>query len=260
MATLAPRRMAVLPGHGFFFWSAIVMALLNVTAFSFQLAMGRSSFHVSPLIHAHALVFFGWVMIYLAQNVFATTGTLPLHRRLGWIAAFWIPLMVALGIAVTVYLTREGHVPFFFTPAFFLIMNPLEILVFAGLAAAAIMLRRKTQWHRRLIFCAMANIMGPAFGRLLPVPLMIPYATWGIFAGMMLFPLAGIIHDLRTRGRVHPAFLWGTGAIVACQLAIGPIAASSLGDAVYRAATTGSPGAAIAPHAYPPPPWAPRPA
>lgn len=257
MATLAPSRPSLIRGQGFWFYSALAMALTNVAGFSLQMAMGRSSFGAPPIVHSHAIVFFTWVFIYLAQNTFAATGNMALHRRLGWIAAGWMVLMVVMGTAVTVALTRAGRVPFFFTPGYFLVMNPLSVLVFAGLGAAAIAMRRQTQWHRRLHYCGMTMIMGPAMGRLLPAPLMIPYASWGIFAGVLLFPLAGVLHDLRRGGRVHPAWWVGIAVLVATQVSTGLIADSPIGRSLYAAVTAGSPGAAIAPLSYPKPPWMP---
>ena len=40
------------------------------------------------------------------------------------------------------------------------------------------------------------------------------------------------------------------------QIAINAITFSPVGVAIYRAVTNGSPGAAVAPLAFPPPPWA----
>ena len=133
----------------FFLPAAIAIAIVIVAGFSVQLAMGRSSFSSPLLVHAHAVVFMGWVALYLLQNIFATTGSMTLHRRLGWIGAVWIAPMVMLGCMVTVAMVRRGHVPFFFQPAHFLIFDPLAVFTFAGLAASAILLRRQTEWHRR---------------------------------------------------------------------------------------------------------------
>jgi hypothetical protein len=237
--------------HRFFLISAIVIAVLNVAAFSFAHAMGRSSFAAPWIVHAHAVVFFGWVTIYLLQNVFAATGSLRLHRRLGWIAAGWMVAMVVLGTAVTLRLAREGHVPFFFTPTYFLIMNPAGVLAFVGLSGWAIALRQ-TGWHKRLHVCGMAMIMGPALGRLLPVPLFIPYVGLILFAFMLLFPLSGVLSDWRRDGQVHPAWLRGIGVMVATQILIEVLGRSSLGVTFYSAVTAGTPGAAIPPLAYPP--------
>jgi len=70
----------------------------------------------------------------------------------------------------------------------------------------------------------------------------------------MLFPAAGVIADLRRTGRVHPAWWWGIAVIAATLLAIEAIAYSPLGDALYVAVTAGTPGAGVAPLAFPPMP------
>lgn len=236
---------------------AICIAAIVAFGFSLHLGMGRSTFAAPALVHAHALVFMGWVAIYVAQTALAATGSMALHRRLGWLATGWIVLMVVMGTTVTIAMARRGHVPFFFEPAYFLVMNPLSVLTFAGLTAAAVVMRRRTDWHRRLHTCGMAFLIGPAWGRILPMPLMIPYAGWGVFTAVMLVPVAGAIVDARRRGHVHPAWWWGMAAMAAAQVAMGLIAYSPMGTAIYRAATAGSPGAAIDPLAFPPPPGGP---
>ncbi|PSJ43614.1 hypothetical protein C7I55_01580 [Sphingomonas deserti] len=236
---------------------AIAMALTVVAGFSLQLAMGRSSFASPVHVHLHALLFFGWVTLYVAQNVLVTRGTLALHRRLGWIGAAWAAAMVGVGIYTTANMVRNGTAPFFFEPAYFLVMNSLSVLCFAGLTAAAIILRRRTDWHRRLHVCGMAMLTGPAFGRLLPMPLLIPHAGSAVFAALMLWPAIGIAADLRRRGRVHPAWWWGIGAMFATQAAMTLIAHNPLGLAIYDAVTAGTPGARVAPLDFPPPPAGP---
>jgi hypothetical protein len=238
----------------FFLHTSIAMAAVVVAGFSLQLAMGRSSFGAPPIVHAHAIVFMGWVAIYVAQNALAATGSVAVHRRLGWVAAGWAVAMVVLGIAVTVRLVRLGQAPFFFAPVQFLVLNPVLILSFAGLTAAAIVNRRRTEWHRRLHYAGMALLLGPAFGRLLPMPLLVPYAYEVDFLAVLIFPAIGIIADLRRTGRVHPAWWWGLGTIVASTVLVDAITYSSAGDALYRAVTAGSPGAQLSPYAYPPPP------
>src|SRR5215213_5130328 len=103
MATLVTEsRVSSIGDETFFVRGAIAMVLTIVAGFSTQLAMGRSTFASPPLVHAHAIVFMGWITIYVTQNVLVATGRISLHRRLGWIAAGWIVLMLVLGVAVTV--------------------------------------------------------------------------------------------------------------------------------------------------------------
>ncbi len=252
MASIAPSRTGIRDDRGFFFVLALSMAIVNMLGFGLQFAMGRSSFGAPVLVHLHAAVFVTWVGFFVFQSWLVATSRISRHKRLGWLGAAWAGLMVIVGITATVAMVREGRVPFFFVPGYFLVMNSFGVLGFAALLTWAITLRRRTDWHRRLMMCAMTAIMGPAFGRLLPTPLMIPWTAWGVFAGMMLFPIAGMIYDARRYGRVHPAWVMGIAALLALQLAMDVIAISPLGSTFYTAVTMGSPGAAIAPLDYPP--------
>jgi hypothetical protein len=258
MATLASGGVApAVSDDRFFLRSAILMALLVAAGFSTQLAMGRSTFASPLLVHAHAIAFMGWVTLYLLQNIFATKGSLWLHRRLGWIGAVWIVPMIILGFMVTVVMVRDGRVPFFFRPLQFLVFDPMTVLTFAGLTVAAVTLRKRTDWHRRLHYCGMSLLLGPAFGRLLPLPLLEPWAWEATFAACLIFPAAGVIADLRRSGHAHPAWKWGIGAMVACLVLTEALTYSPLGAALYRGVTAGSRGATVAALGFRPMPSSP---
>lgn len=242
---------------GFFLGGAIAMTLVIVGGFSTQLAMGRSSFGAPLLVHAHAVVFMGWVAIYLLQNALVATNRVALHRKLGWLAAAWMVPMLVLGCAVTVAMIRRGGAPFFFKPLQFLVFDPVSLFAFAGLTAAAIVLRRETDWHRRLHFCAMAILLGPGFGRLLPMPLLAPWAWEATMAACLIFPLVGMAMDVRRSGRVHPAWGWGVAAILVSVVLVEAVTYSPVGAALYQAVAAGSPGAAVPPLDFPPPPGPP---
>lgn len=258
MATLAERP-DIASGHDnrFFLLSAIVMSLLAVAGFSFQLAMGRSSFSAPLLVHAHAVVFMGWLVLYILQNIFVTTGRIALHRSLGWIGAGWMVAMVVLGCVVTIAMVQRGQVPFFFQPQHFLIFDPMIMFAFAGLTVAAIMLRRRTDWHRRLHFCGFALLIGPGVARLLPNPLLQPFAFEAFFATSMIFPVIGAVADFRRSGRVHPAWYWGIAAMVGSLIVIEAVTYSPVGAAIYETITAGTPGATVPALEFPPPPGTP---
>jgi len=258
MAAIAEPRPTLGPNdQGFFLAGSIVMAATIAAGFSVQLAMGRSSFGAPLLIHAHAITFMGWVAIFLTQNILVASGNIALHRRLGWLAAGWVILMVVLGCAVTAFDIRFGRVPFFFRPLQFLVFDPLTLIGFAGLTYAAIALRRRTDWHRRLHFSGMAMLVGPAFGRLLPMPLLAPWAWEATFAACLVFPLAGMISDLRRSGRIHPAWLCGLAVTFGVLIGTEVITYSPVGAALYDAVAAGSKGATIAPLGFGHPPGPP---
>jgi hypothetical protein len=242
---------------GFFLGGAIAMTLVIVAGFSLQLAMGRSSFASPPLVHAHAIVFMGWVAIYVLQNVFVARGAMTFHRRLGWVAACWVVAMLVLGCLVTAAMVRRGQAPFFFRPLQFLIFDPATLFAFAGLVVAAILLRRRTDWHRRLQFCGMSLLLGPAFGRLLPMPLLAPWAWEVTLAVCAVFPLVGMAADVRRNGRAHPAWLAGRAVRAGVLVVTEAVTYSPAGDAIYRVVTAGTPGATKPPLAFPAPPVGP---
>lgn len=156
MATLLKDRRNRFSGNRFFLVSAFVMAAVVVAGFGTQLAMGRSTFAAQPLVHVHAVLFMGWVSLYVVQNCLIAAGNTQFRKKLGWLGLGWMFAMVLVGIATTIAMVRRGAVPFFFEPAYFLVMNSISILTFAALGITAIVLRRRTEWHRRLHFCAMA--------------------------------------------------------------------------------------------------------
>ena len=252
MATLVESVPIAPRGERFFLYTSIAMALTIVAGFGLQLAAGRSSFASPAIVHAHAIVFMGWVVLYLVQNVLVARRARTLHRWLGWIGAGWMIAMVVLGTIVTVRLVRMGHAPFFFTPLKFLLLDPISVVAFAGLTTAAILLRRRTAWHARLHYCGMALLLGPAFGRLIPLPLIIPFAYEATFVAVMIFPVIGVIADLRGRGNIHRAWFWGIGVIIGSTVLVEALTYSPIGTMLYRGVTAGSPGVLVDPLVYPP--------
>lgn len=254
MATIAPAASAEASEDRFFMWTAFAMAMVIVAGFSLHLAMGRSTFSAPLIFHLHGLAFMGWVALFVTQARLATAGPMALHRKLGWIGAGWVALLLVMGFAITLHVVRGGTAPFFFRPQYFLIANPLTLICFALLTAAAIHLRRQSDWHKRLHICGMAAIIGPGFGRILPLPLMGSYAfDIAVLVGM-IFPVAGMVRDLRRTGRVHRAWIWGSAAILAIIPLSHLLAYSPAGDAIYANVTAGHPGSEVPGLEFAPPP------
>lgn len=246
MATLhaGPRpRTAEQAERRFFLIMALAMATTIVAGFAFNFAMGRSSIDVPLIYHIHGMVFLGWIAIYVAQNGLIAANNVALHRRLGMIALLWVPLMVVLGLAIMIVSLRRTGGPFFFDQNEFLVSNTLMVMLFAVLVFTALRQRRHLGWHRRLMFVAMAILTGPGLGRLLPLPLFIPYSWWIVITLTMIFPLIGMIADKRRHGRVHPAWFWGVGSVLAALIIGDLIAYSPLGVALTEAVIAGTPGA-----------------
>ncbi len=222
-------------GHGFYLAWSLLMAGVFVAGFSQTVPDDLATAHFPVLLYVHGLVFTGWVVLTVAQPVLVSVGDVRRHRQLGLAGAGLAAAMVAMGVAATVFTVAKHNVPSFFPKGVFLVMNLLLIAVFGALVAAAVRLRRQADWHKRLMLCATAAILGPGLGRFLPM------SAFGAFAPLVMFAvndailLAGPVADLAVRRKVHPAYLWGVAAVVASQVLIGPLAFSPLADATVRA-------------------------
>ena len=210
--------------RGFFLIMAIAIVVTVVAGFTLQLAAGRSSFGAPWWVHVHGVSFMIWLGLYLAQSLLAGRGRMMLHRRLGWFATFYVGWMVAVGIGATALSVATHRVPPFFAPNVFLVMDWLTVLVFAGLTWAGVRMRRRTDWHRRLMLCGAIEVMTPGAGRLLPLPLLGDWIIWTIWAIMLAYGAVAMAHDLITRGKVHPAYLWGFGTITLATALMRPLA------------------------------------
>jgi hypothetical protein len=250
MATLAEPGASARSEERFFFKLACAMGATLTAGFVFQLAMGRSSFAVPLVYHLHGVVFFGWIVLFLTQTWLMASGNVAQHRRLGWLSALWVPAMVVLAIAITVASLRRTGGPFFFDANEFLIGNLTGIATFAGLVAAAVTLRRRTDWHRRLMLSAMASICGPGIGRLAPSPLLIPWAWEITNLACMCFIIAGMIRDTRHLGSVHPAWKVGLAVGIGWLVLGETLAYTDWAIALTEQVMAGHPGAARPMEAY----------
>ncbi|QFT76889.1 hypothetical protein [Erythrobacter sp. THAF29] len=222
MATAAPHASVTHTEARFFFIMACLMAATTIGGFALMAAMGISSFSLPAIYHIHAGVFIAWTALYVAQNSLIWRGNTATHRKLGKSAAVLIPVMVVLAITITFMTLRITGGPPFFAQAEFLAVNLFHITAFAVLAGWALKRRRETDWHRRLMFGAMATVGAPGLARLLPLPLTIPYTFYVVFGAALVFPLIGMIADKRMHGEVHRAWWW-TILVPVAALLIGEV-------------------------------------
>lgn len=224
MATLAQPTTSMLDRERwFFFVMAIAMAATSVIGFGLNAAMARSSFGAPWWVHVHAVTMMAWLGLYLFQNWQIYRGNVAQHRTLGWVATVYIGWMLLVGLILTPVSIAAHRTPPFFDPGQFLALDWLNIVGFAGLSWAAVILRKRTDWHRRLMFVGTLSIMGPAWGRLLPMPLMGAWKLWVLLAVLLVYLAVAMRHDVKHRGNIHPAYRWGLVAMVLQIALIDPI-------------------------------------
>lgn len=197
----------------FFLMMALAIAAAIVGGFGIRILLGVTSFDAPWWVHVHGVSFMAWIAFYVIQNALVARGDLRSHRTLGIagaIAAAWI---FFVGIALTTRVFSLGSTPPFFPPTYFLAQNWMFATCFLSLTYAAIALRSKPDWHRRLMLCATLVISIPGFARWIilldPPPSIVKHLV-----AVSIFLVPALAFDVITRGRVHSAYLWGIASIL----------------------------------------------
>lgn len=202
--------------RGFYLGASFVFLALVMWVFArtyyFKLLFGTPVLPV--LLHVHGAVMSGWVVLLALQSGLIAANRVRWHRRLGVFAACWAALVVALGSVTTIHAAaREVRAQTETAPIQVVIMGLelLQMLFFAGLVTLAILWRRRTDIHKRLMLLTIACMLPSVLARL-PVSFM---SNRVILIGLDVFVLGCIALDTWRHRRVHPALAWAGGLFIA---------------------------------------------
>lgn len=169
-----------------------------------------------PLFYAHGAVATSWLLLFVLQARWVATGRTAWHRRVGPFGALLAVTMVVLGTwgALVAAGRPTGFVGVPVPPLRFLVVPLFDIALFAAFVALAIARRRDMPAHKRWMLLGTINMLPAAIARW---PGGAAFGPIGFLAITDLFIAALALHDLRTRGRLHPVTLWGGLASIASQ-------------------------------------------
>jgi len=223
---------------------AVSMAVMAIVGFAptFYLRLFSSGPMVTfgsgrpftPLVYIHGALFTAWVALFIVQTALISARRVAVHRRLGIGGAIMAAAMVAVAMATAVAGAKRAAGPPGIPPLVFLAIPVFDMLMFATFVAAALALRRNREAHKRLMLLAYVSIMAAPAARLPGVLPLGPFAFYGI---AFIFLAAGIIYDLVSRRRVHPAYLWGGTLLVASVPLRLAVSSTATWMAVARALT-----------------------
>ena len=204
--TVRPRRLYVL--------LSFLIAAIAVTGFwtTYFGPLFRGKPDQPMLLHVHAAVFVGWLVLFLAQAVFASMRRMKAHLAIGRIGIGYGVLLVAVGVWTTISRSAH-HLRTGGDGEGLLFVALLDMVIFSAFFGAAIVYRRRPQIHKRLMVVAATMLLIAAVGRLwfLPAPpleLLVSTLVW--FSPV----LVAMAHDHRSTGRVHPVYVIGLAAFL----------------------------------------------
>ena len=163
---------------------------------------------LSPLLHIHAVVMSGWVVLLALQSALVAARRVRWHRRIGVLGAGWAALLVAVGSITTVHAAvREvrGHTARAVGQVVVTSLDLAQMALFGAFVTIAIWQRRRPGVHKRLMLLTIACMLPDALARL-PVTFM---TNELILVGLYGFVIASTAIDTIRHRRLHPAFVWG---------------------------------------------------
>jgi hypothetical protein len=162
---------------------------------------------VQPLlIHIHATVFTGWLVLFFLQAYFAATKRIQLHLAVGRLGIWYGMVLIIVGLTTGVI--RSSASPPGRAEALLLVIIE-DMLMFAGFFGVAIWYRRKPKVHRPAMVVAATSLLVAAVSRMTFVP---PGPSRLAIWSMPILIAAAV--EFRQTRKVHPIYLIGLGACV----------------------------------------------
>lgn len=191
---------------------------------------GRSTF--APVLHLHAVVFFGWAVLLAVQMWLGATRRFAIHRTLGMFAISVATAMTIFGVLVAI---RQMHAAAALgerdAGLAFSIVPLGGIAFFAVVFAIAVLNVRRPEVHKRLMLLASISILDAPLARWFmillapaapagPPPVSLDLGPAAVALGLLAVPM---VADWRRDGRVHRVYVVGAAAYVALKLLQGPL-------------------------------------
>jgi hypothetical protein len=199
----------------------LVMSLLVMAAvlYGFSFTVGDNLIHPTVprpwVLYVHAVVFTGWLALFVLQSILVRSRKVAWHKTLGWVGVGWGLLIVVFGITTALAMVRfnshvlhEQHVN--------LIIPLFDVVCFSGTFALAVYWRKKPELHRRLMLAATCALTIAGFARLfrhfgLDLP---PYGAVDVLI------LLGVARDLIVDRKVHRVYVIVLPAFIAGQILV----------------------------------------
>lgn len=219
--------------------TCVAVALIGFLP-TYWIPLVRGTLDVPPITHVHALFFYGWTLMFLRQTSLVASGKLARHREWGVAGVAVATGMCFVGVGAAINSLKRAEIAGFGDAArAFTIVPITAIALFASLFVIALLKVKKPEAHKRLMLVATASLLQAAIGRWFalflaprpagPGPASPPPVFVSVMPGLVadLLIVAAIIHDRRTRGRVHPVYWIAGGCVLAVQLLRVPLSSTT---------------------------------
>jgi hypothetical protein len=206
MANPWARDRATLFYLGFGLVGLLVVALgFGVT---YIVPMARRTFSAPWFVHIHGASALGWILLVIIQAQLVRGARTPLHRRLGQGALPLALVVWASGIATAVWAAERDYAELGTAATSSLGGTATGLSLYMLLVIAAVVTRRRPDWHKRLVMLATIQVLWPAFFRLRHLLPSVPNPDIWFALVLAYMPiLIAAARDQQRYGKIHPVWL-----------------------------------------------------
>ena len=200
-----------------YFYFAMSLTLAAIVVDGFKRTVNDNLLHPAVprpfILWIHAAAFAGWVIFFICQSTLVRIHKVSWHRSVGWFGAGLATVMVPLGVATAIIMTRFETVQLHQSGGdAFLSIPFFDMIAFGVLIALAIYWRRRPELHRRLVFIATCGLMDAAFGRFADL-----FDHNLFYPCLDLLIVLGVARDLLVERRVHKVYLYALPLLMVGQ-------------------------------------------
>ena len=216
---------------GFIYWglSCLIIAIVGFWPSYVQPSMSGSYVNPTPMMPLHVTSTALWLVLLISQPGLVYLGRTNLHRGIGMFGAVVAATVVYTGIVLQVdvmapYFIQKDLGNAVVTPFFRL----STMFLFAVCVAAAVGLRSKPDWHKRLMFLGTFCLLEAPLSRIYANVLAVADENAGVMGGLSHMALMAVfvVWDRKSIGRWHPVSRWGALAIFLVMFGTAPLATS----------------------------------
>jgi hypothetical protein len=200
-----------------YFYFAMSLLFAGIVIVGFKRTVNQNLFHPAVprpfILWIHGAAFAGWVIFFICQSTLIRIHKVSWHRSIGWFGAGLATVMVSLGLATAIMMTRFDTVQLHQTGADAFLSIPFyDMIAFGVCIAVAVYWRKRPEMHRRLVFIATCGLLDAGFGRFDYV-----FDHNLYFLCLDLVILLGVARDLLVDRRVHKVYLYALPLLIAGQ-------------------------------------------
>jgi hypothetical protein len=196
---------------------ALLLALVVFAGFARTFYL-RYWFDVPPLtvlLFLHGLTYSAWMVLFVVQTRLVAANQVRTHMRLGFMGVGLAALTVAVGLATVVMSASAPRPRAMGMVSYQFVLVPFfNLVAFSGLVTAAVLLRKRPQFHKRLMTLAMITVLPPATARLINL-----FGVGGDFLVIQTsitaaFVVVALAYDWLKNRTLHPVYLVGGTLLV----------------------------------------------